>query len=177
MSMDEQGKIYGLIVQAQEMQKYALEFRGTAQEAIKTIPISVRQGMQEAAREVISDKAETAAADLASAAGEARAATDQLRQMLSTARSLHVLWLAVAALVIGAVSYAGFGFLISRQASELEDLQIQAQQMEEVVNKLNSKLGKAEITKCGDRPCIRVDSRPGSYTGKKGQDYMVIYGY
>lgn len=177
MSMDEQGKIYGLIVQAQEMQKYALEFRGTAQEAVNTIPGSVRQGMREAAREIISGEAKEASACLASTAREAREATDQLRLLLSKTWMMHCLWLVIAALVIGVVGYMSFGFLISKQASELEDLQIQAQRMEAVVNKLNSKLGKAEITTCNDRPCIRVDGRPGGFTGKNGQDYMVIYGY
>ena len=49
MQYTNEEKIFGLIVQAQEMQKYALEFRETAKKVINGLPDAAKNAISESA--------------------------------------------------------------------------------------------------------------------------------
>lgn len=166
--------LYGLIVQAQEMQKFALEFQETALKAVNAVPDAAKAGTGEA----IIERTKEAAESLETASKKAIDASDQLRITMSRAWTVHILGLVVAALVIAVTVYAGLGIAAKRKTAELETLTVQAQEMEAAVEKLDAKLGKIKLSNCSGRPCVRVDERPGRYgDSNKGELYMVIYGY
>lgn len=48
--MNREDEVFGLIVQAQEMQKYALEFRFTAEDTLRKLPEASREAINDAAR-------------------------------------------------------------------------------------------------------------------------------
>lgn len=170
--------LYGLIVQAQEMQKFALDFQKIALKAVDAIPIAAKSGTREAAREILIEGSQEAAESLKAASKKAIDASHQLRRTMSRAWLVHILWLAVAAIVITAIVFAGLGIAAKRKMATLDALTVQVQEMEAAREKLETKLGKIKLSTCSDRPCVRVDERPGRYgDSKKGELYMVIYGY
>lgn len=91
---------------------------------------------------------------------------------------VHIQWLVLAALVVVTVICFGLTFGVKYQAAELEDLTAQARTMQATIDKLGDQYGKAQLSTCGGRPCVRVDESLRQYgETKKGEVYMVIYGY
>jgi hypothetical protein len=120
--MQEADKLYGLIVQAQEMQKYALEFRGTAEDAVERLPEAVRDAVWSAAREILTKEAEKASQGILEASSVASAAADELRGAQTRALLKHVVCLLLVGVVMVTSLYFGAGFLIRGRLDELERL-------------------------------------------------------
>lgn len=171
-------KIYGLIVQAQEMQKYALEFKGFAEDAVKKLPDAAKNAVREAAKEYIIEGMERASKSLQDVTGDAATASETLQQTLRWKWTIHALSLVLVAMVILAALYFGAGAMISYKTDELNLLSEQISIMEARINKLSKDGGKAIVTECSEqkRPCIRVDKDKVEYT-RGNEVYMIIHGY
>lgn len=90
----------------------------------------------------------------------------------------HIQWLVIVALVVVIAITVGLGLFVKRQVSELEDITARAETMQKTVDSLSDQYGKAKFSTCAGQPCIRVDERKGKFgETKKGETYMVIYGY
>ena len=99
--MQDQDKIFGLIAQAEDIQKHALALQRSAQDAVKTLPDASRGAVRDAAREFITEAAEKASRGLLDASNEAKATSAALRR---TGLLQGVFILAVALVVIGVLS-------------------------------------------------------------------------
>lgn len=176
MSQATEDKIYGLIVQAQEMQKFCLEFKGSAEGVVKTLPDATRNAVRDVARELIVEGTEKASRSLEEASRRATAAASELHEAHSGALLRHFVCLFLVAVVICAALWFGLGFMVERRAAELDELTNRAKAMQTTVEKLNRQYGKAQFSTCGGRPCIRVDERAGRY-GDKGELYYVLFNY
>lgn len=171
-------KIYGLIVQAQEMQKFALEFKYAAEDIVKSVPDAVRIAVRDSSREIIIEGTEKASKGLLEASRVATAAAAELREAQTTTMLKHSVYLILLAFILSASIYVGLGFFASQRAAELDELTAQAKAMQKTVEKLNSQYGKAMFSTCEGRPCVRVDQKPGEYgETKNGELYMVLFGY
>ena len=110
--MQDEDKIYGLIVQAQAMQKAALEFQETAEALLKSVPTGVpdvvRDAIRDTAKEIIKETIKDASMDLRRASKEAAAASEELRSILRWAWPIHVFCLVLAAVVVMAIIYFVF---------------------------------------------------------------------
>lgn len=178
MSQATEDKIYGLIVQAQEMQKFCLEFKGSAEEVVRSLPDATRSAVRDATREIIVEGTEKASRGLLEASRGATAAAAELHGAHDGALIRHSVYLFLVAVVICAGLWFGLGFMVERRAAELDELTNQARAMQATVEKLNSQYGKAQFSTCGGRPCIRVDERAGRYgESKKGESYYVLFNY
>ena len=176
--MEDDDKIYGLIVQAQEMQKYALEFKGFAEDAVKKLPDATKNAVREAAKEYIIEGVERVSTSIQNAAVATSTASETLQQTLRWKWTIHALSLVLVAIVILAALYFGAGAMISYKTDELNLLNEQILIMEARINKLSKDGGKAIVTECGEqkRPCIRVDKNKVEYT-RDNEVYMIIHGY
>lgn len=145
-------KIYGLIVQAQEMQKYALEFRGTAENAVKNLRSGIddalerltnasRNAVSEAARTLIASEAEKASRGLLDASKGAMAAAAELRGAQTGALIKHIFVLFLVAVVIGVVLYGGTRYF----TSELNGLKAAVRKERATLAELQSKTWGLEL--------------------------------
>ena len=105
MTQAAEDKVYGLIVQAQEMQRFALEFKGTAEGVLKILPDACRNAVRDAAREFITEGAENANKSLLDASKEAIAAAGAIRSAQSWALVKHIAILFGIALLLAAALY------------------------------------------------------------------------
>lgn len=187
--MQNDDKIYGLIAQAEDIQKHAISLQSTAESVVKNIrvtaedafralPDATRGAVRDAAREIIVEGTEKASRGLLDASSRAMAASEQLRGAGAAALTKHIAVLFFVAIVISAAIYFGLGFLAKQRAAELDELTAQARAMQATVEKLNSQYGKAQFNTCDGRPCIRVEEKDEKrYTTDGGAVYRIIYGY
>ena len=176
--MQEQDKIFGLIAQAEDIQKHAVTIQGAVQDALKTLPGTARDAIREAAREILIQEAQKASEGLLDASRGAIVAAEEIRNAQAGALLKHSLILCLVAVMISAAIYFGLGFLAKQRAAELAELADRARTMRATVDKLNSEYGKAMFSTCKGRPCVRVDERAGRYgEPQKGELYMVIFNY
>ena len=133
--MQDQDKIFGLIAQAEDIQKHALALQRSAQDAVKTLPDASRGAVRDAAREFITEAAEKASRGLLDASNEAKATSAALRR---TGLLQGVFLLAVALVVIGA-AYAAGSFLVKSRVDELAELKAQVTAERGTLDELRSK--------------------------------------
>jgi hypothetical protein len=187
--MEDKDKIYGLIVQAQEMQKFALEYHAKANNTLKALPGTVRDAVTAAAIESIKDGTKKASEDLSAASSDIKTVSakvnavagrlEKVDESMQGAWVLHVVLLVAVGVIISLGIYVLMGLWLRSQAEYLSELKDEAATMRNTIRELKTDLGKAQITTCGSahRSCIRVDERPGTFEGQNGEKYMVIFGY
>ena len=144
--MQDQDKIFGLIAQAEDIQKHALALQRSAQDAVKTLPDASRGAVRDAAREFITEAAEKASRGLLDASNEAKATSAALRR---TGLLQGVFLLAVALVVIGA-AYAAGRFLVKSRVDELAELKAQVTAERGTLDELRSKTWGLELVNYGD---------------------------
>ncbi len=144
--MQDEDKIFGLIAQAEDIQKHAVALQRAAQEAIKTLPDASRTAIRDAAKEFITEGAEKASRGLLDASNEARDTSAALRR---TGLMQGVFLLAVALVAIGAAYVAG-GFLAKSRLNELAELKAQITQEQATLAELRSKTWGLELVNYGD---------------------------
>jgi F0F1-type ATP synthase membrane subunit b/b' len=176
--LKDEDKIFSLIAQAEDMQAHAVKLQQDAQDALKKIQDASKGAVKEAAREFIIQGAETASKGLVDASRGAEAAAADIRGAFSRACFVHVLWLILVALVVMAGLYFGTGYLISSRIAEAERLKREIAALEARAADFAVRAGKAVLTECGGRLCVRVDERAGRYgEPQKGELYMVLFNY
>jgi hypothetical protein len=144
--MQDEDKIFGLIAQAEDIQKHAIALQRVAQDAIKTLPDASRGAVRDAAREFIIEAAENASRGLLDASNEARATSVALRR---TGLLQGVFLLAVALVVVGAV-YAAGGWLVRSRVDGLAELKAQVTAERATLDELRSKTWGLELVSYGD---------------------------
>jgi len=168
--MNQDEKIYALIVQAKEMQRFALEFQGAAQDALKTLPDAARGAIEETTGRILG-KAEN---ELKQAARGANQAADKLQGVLMHGTLIQVLVLVLVAFLLGIGGWWGLSKLTADKLAKLEELNEEIKRAEAV----EKRLAKAKFNECGEkrRLCIRVDPKAGEYLSGS-ETYMVIHGF
>ena len=144
--MQDQDKIFGLIAQAEDIQKHAVALQRAAQDAIKTLPDASRAAVRDAAKEFITEGAEKASRGLLDASNEAKATSAALRR---TGLMQGVFLLAVAMVVIGAAYVAG-NLLVKSRVDELAELKTQIEAERDTLAELRSKAWGLELVKYDD---------------------------
>lgn len=177
--METEDKIYGLIVQAQEMQKFCLEFKGTAEGVIKTLPGVARDTVGDVAKEIIVEGTKKASVGLLDASSKAMVAAEELSRAHTAALIKHIFVLTCTTVLFAAGLWAWGNWAWS----DVQTARAELAQLQAAVEKLESQYGKATLSMCTEtngnkRPCIRTDERAGLFGDpKKGETYRVIYGY
>ena len=144
--MQDEDKIFGLIAQAEDIQKHAVALQRAAQDAIKTLPDASRAAVRDAAKEFITEGAEKASRGLLDASNEAKATSAALRR---TGLMQGVFLLAVAMVVIGAAYVAG-NLLVKSRVDELAELKTQIEAERDTLAELRSKAWGLELVKYDD---------------------------
>ncbi len=144
--MQDENKIFGLIAQAEDIQKHAVALQRAAQDAIKTLPDASRAAVRDAAKEFITEGAEKASRGLLDASNEAKATSAALRR---TGLMQGVFLLAVAMVVIGAAYVAG-NLLVKSRVDELAELKTQIEAERDTLAELRSKTWGLELVKYDD---------------------------
>jgi len=144
--MQNEDKIFGLIAQAEDIQKHAIALQRVAQDAVKTLPEASRSAVRDAAREFIIEGAEKASKGLLDASSEAKATSEALRR---TGLMQGAFLLLVALVAIGAVYFAG-SLLFKSRLEELAELKIQLAQARAALDELQSKTWGLELVNYGD---------------------------
>lgn len=173
--MENDDKIFGLIAQAEDIQKHAVALQRAAQDAIKTLPEASRNAVRDAAREFIAEGAEKASRGLLDASNEAKTAAATLRQTGQRTRLFQVLLLLAVALVIMGAAYGAGSLLIKNRVAELDELKALVIAEQAKLAELQSKTWGLELVivegqrwirfKTGDSPGEKVNWENGKRQG------------
>lgn len=144
--MREEDKIFGLIAQAEDIQKHAVALQRSAQDAIKTLPEASRAAIRDAAREFITEGAERASKGLLDASSEAKATATALRR---TGLMQGVFLVAVAVVIAGG-AYFAMRFIGARELAQLQELKEQIKAERVILSELQSKTWGLELVNYSD---------------------------
>lgn len=179
--MNREDEVFGLIVQAQEMQKYALEFRFTAEDTLKKLPEASREAINDAARLILEQGTRDASRSLQEAAKETKAAADAVSvsaALLKSTGLLQGVFLLLVVLVIMAALYFGGNLLFKSRIDELNELKAQIKAEQATLEKLKSKTWGLELVNYSDGTMgiILPEGVRFSHSGqvKDGRDAVVI---
>lgn len=121
--MREDEKIYGLIAQAEDIQRHAQELQHSAEDAVRRLPEATRGAIRGAADEILAESAKKATESLIRASEGASMAGAILRR---TAVLQGVFLLAVALVVAGA-GYFALGYVYRERLADLAEVKAQVQ--------------------------------------------------
>ena len=144
--MQDEDKLYGLIAQAEDIQKHAVALQRVAQEAVRGLPEATRAAVVGEAREIITRATENASTALLGACNEAKVSSAALRR---TGLMQAVFLLAVALVICGAGVAAG-NFQLKSRVSELAELKAAIRAEEATFSELRSKTWGLELVNYGD---------------------------
>lgn len=144
--MQDEDKIFGLIVQAEDIQKHAIALQRAAQDAVKTLPDASRSAVRDAAKEFIIEGAEKASRGVLEASNEAKATSAALRRT----GLMQGVFLVVVALVVIGVAYAVSGFLVKSRVDELAELKAQVVTERGTLAELKAKTWGLELVRYKD---------------------------
>ena len=133
--MQDDDKLYGLIAQAEDIQRHAVTLQQVAQEAVKGLPGGYKEAVKGAAREILTEAAQNASTALLEACNEAKASSSALRR---TGLFQAVFLLAVALIIAGA-SFGGLSWLVKSRLSELAEVKAAIQTEKATLADLQSK--------------------------------------
>jgi len=163
-----QETLYGLIVQAREMQKFPLEFRAHAQDVLNKLPEGAKSAIRDAAGEILISDAKTASRGISEAAKTAQEACADLRGTWRTG-----LWFALGqfamGLIIGAAVFAFFTWQGNRDRAELDEVRAAIRREQHTLNEIQSKTWGIVLQQYTDGRGIIL---PQGVTGRiaKGKD-------
>lgn len=166
--MQNEDKIFGLITQAEDIQKHAIALQRAAQDAIKTLPEASRS----AVREFIIEGAEKASRGLLDASNEAKVTSAALRQ---TGIYQGIFLVAIAIIFAGAV-FAAMSFTGKSKLVDLYELKAQIREEEGRLAELRSKTWELELMTYNDggRGIILPRGTAYSHTAKQNDGRTVI---
>lgn len=144
--MQNDDKIFGLIAQAEDIQKHAVALQRSAQDVIKTLPDASRAAVRDAAREFIIEGAEKASRGLLNASNEAKDTATALRRT----GLMQGFFLLAVALVVGGVGFAVMGFIGKSKIAELNELKAAIRTEQATLNELQSKTWGLELVNYQD---------------------------
>lgn len=173
--MQDDDKLYGLITQAEDIQKHAVTLQRAAQEAVKGLPDGYREAVKGAASEILTEAAQNASTALLGACNEAKASSAALRHT----GLFQAVFLLLATLIIAGASFRGFGWLIQDRLNELAAVKIAIQQEQDTLAELQSKTWRLELVeKKGDKYIILPKGvkigQTGEITDKSGRIGIII---
>lgn len=116
--MDTDDKIFALVAQAEDIQEHAIDIQETATKTLKAIPEVARAAVLEATKELIAEGAEQASKKLLTASKTAERASAALRRT----GIMQGFFLVAVIVVMGAIGWAGVGYLVKSRVSELAGL-------------------------------------------------------
>ena len=149
--MQDDDKLYGLIAQAEDIQKHAVTLQQVAQEAVKGLPGGYKEAVKGAAREILTEAAQNASTALLEACNEAKASSSALRRT----GLLQAVFLLAVALIIAGASLGGLNWFIKSRLSELAEVKSAIQAEKATLADLQSKwtVNRSNILyKCGWSP-------------------------
>ena len=146
--MKTEDQLYGLMAQAEDIQEHAVTLQKTALKAISALEGATQ----------------TVGAEM---------------------RSRGLFWAfcgAVIALIVGILVVMGTYYAIKWTTANLQEernkLRDEVIELEEKAKEFKLKAGKASLSTCKGRICIRVNEKYGQFGDvDKGEIYMVIHGY
>lgn len=151
--MQDEEKIFGLIAQAEDIQKHAITLQRVAQDAIKTLPDASRSAVRDAAEEFLVERAKNASKAFLSAVNEAKAAASEAKNaagaLQGTAMKICFLGLVVA-LALGGVGLVVMNFISRSKLQELAEMKAAIRQEEAILSELQSKTWGLELVKFKD---------------------------
>lgn len=170
--MQNEDKIFGLIAQAEDIQKHAIALQRAAQDAVKTLPDASRSAVRDAAREFIIEGVEKASRGLLDASNEAKATSAALRQ---TGLYQGVFLVAVA-IVLAAGFIALTSYMSKSKLAELHELKATIRTEEGRLAELRSKTWELELMTYNDggRGIILPKGTAYSHTAKQNDGRTVI---
>lgn len=139
-------KFYGLIAQAEDIQKQAVALQGTTRIAIDTLSVTFRETVRDEVRGILTTAAETASTGLLGASSEAKAAASSLRR---TGLMQGVFLLAAGVVIVGALYVAG-NMLFNSRVAELAEVKAQITQEQATLAELRGKTWGLELVKYED---------------------------
>lgn len=162
VAMQDEDKIFGLIAQAEDIQKHAIALQRAAQDAVKTLPDASRGAVRDAAREFIIEGAEKASRGILDASNDAKATSTALRR---TGLFLSVFLIAVALVMAGA-GFAVMNFYGKSKLQELAELKAAIRTEQATLNELQSKTWGLELLTINGKRWIRF--KRGDTPGETG---------
>ncbi len=174
--MQDDEKLYGLIAQAEDIQKHAVTLQQVAQEAVKRLPEGYRDAVKDAAREILTGAAQNATTALLGACNEAKASSAALKRT----GLLQAVFLLAIALIIAGASFGGLNWFVKSRLSELAELKAAIQVETATLADLQSKTWGLELVDYGKEgrgivlpKGVKVD-RTGELADKSGRIGIVI---
>jgi len=144
--MQDEDKFYGLIAQAEDIQKHAVALQRAAQEAVKELPEAIRAAVRGEARVIIAKATESASTALLDACNEAKASSATLRRT----GLMQGVFLLAAALVLGCAGFFAGNLLLKNRISELGEVKAAIQAEESTLVELRAKTWGLELVNYGD---------------------------
>lgn len=144
--MQDDDKIYGLIAQAEDIQRHAVALQRAAQDAIKTLPDASRTAVRDAAREFITEGAEKASRGILDASSEAKATCAFLKRT----GLFHGVFLVAVALILGAGLFVGVSYVSKSKLADLAELKAAIRTEEATLRELQTKTWGLELVKYQD---------------------------
>lgn len=144
--MKEEDKIFGLIVQAEDIQKHAIQLQSTVQEAIKTLPVVSREAIRDSTREFITEGVKNASKGILEASSEGRATA----KLLKRTGLFQGIFLVMVAFVVIGCAYGIGNYVISSRINELAGLKSAIQQERNTLAELQSKTWGLELAQYQD---------------------------
>ena len=139
--MQTEDKIFGLIAQAEDIQKHAVTLQRAAQEVLKTLPDASKSAIREAARESIVQGAEEASRSLWDASSAAEATASTLRRT----GIFQCVFLVAVAIVVAGIGYGVSSWIFRSRGDDLAELKTQIVQEQATLDALRSKTWGLEL--------------------------------
>ena len=144
--MLEDEKIYGLIAQAEDIQRHAQALQHSAEDAVRRLPEATRGAIRGAADEILAESTKKATESLIRASEGASMAGAILRR---TAVLQGVFLLAVALVVAGA-GYFALGYVYRERLADLAEVKAQVNAERATFAELQRKTWRLELVKYDD---------------------------
>lgn len=132
--MQDDDRLYGLIAQAEDIQKHAVTLHRAAQEAIKGLPEGYREAIRGSTREMLTEASQKASRGLLDASNEAKATCSLLRRT----GLMQGVFLVAVAIVIAGGTVGGMHLVGKSWMGELAELKTAIRQEQATLNELHS---------------------------------------
>lgn len=119
--MREDEKIFGLIAQAEDIQRHAKALQESAEDAVRRLPEATRAAIRGAADEILTESAKKATESLVRASEGANMAGAVLRRTVV----LQGVFLLAVAIVCAGVGYAALGYVYRGRLADLAEVKAQ----------------------------------------------------
>lgn len=144
--MREDEKIYGLIAQAEDIQRHAKALQESAEDTVRRLPEATRAAIRGSADEVLTETAKKATESLVRASEGAKLAGAVLRRTVF----LQGVFLLAVALVCAGGGYAALGYVYRGRLAELAEVKAQVRAEKATLAELQRETWGLELVTYGD---------------------------